>query len=67
MVAGALSSFELIGHVTMETDGEGNYTGRIFIERKSGTWALTIEPHDLRDRATGARSRDTRASDRSQP
>ena len=47
MIAGALSTFDdQLGPVSLEAK-DGNYTGRIFIDRPtSGRWVLTVEPHD---------------------
>ena len=48
MIAGALTTFdERLGPVTLEDDGRGNYTGRIFIDRpRSGRWVLTVAPDE---------------------
>jgi hypothetical protein len=46
-VAGALApSFDS----RLEADARGNYTGRIFIERPSGRWAVTVAPAPIQER-----------------
>jgi hypothetical protein len=49
MIGGALASFEQIGPVAMETDSQGTYTGRIFIDRPSGRYVVSVEPTDAKE------------------